>query len=218
MLEQLISSLDILSLFCQHIIKLKKSSESNVTKAMVAMMGCLTSDFDHLRLNAEKIIGPVLPQKINNERDLYRVYAKSMKNTPTVINVDIDITFLEALSKFKVNFQLDDFVVMNVANQEYSPFRLLEEAVENATWLVCTGLQKCSDYGNLLDFLIKWLKTAKINDNFRFWIICEGIDALTLTTIQKCGSHYLGYEPPEPEEESRHGHLTISAFVEAKER
>ena len=33
---------------------------------------------------------------------------------PTVINVDIDITFLEALSKFKVNYELDDFVVRGV--------------------------------------------------------------------------------------------------------
>ena len=54
-------------------------------------------------------MGKVIPQKINNERDLYRVYAKSMKDVPTVINVDIDITFLEALSKFKVNFTIDDF-------------------------------------------------------------------------------------------------------------
>ena len=45
---------------------------------------------------------------------------------PTVINVDIDITFLEALSKFKVNYELDDFVVLNVAKQTGSPFRYLK--------------------------------------------------------------------------------------------
>ena len=45
---------------------------------------------------------------------------------PTVINVDIDITFLEALSKFKVNYELDDFVVLNVAKQTGSPFRYVK--------------------------------------------------------------------------------------------
>jgi hypothetical protein len=47
---------------------------------------------------------------------------------PTVINVDIDITFLEALSKFKVNYELDDFVVLNVAKQSGSPFRYLKNS------------------------------------------------------------------------------------------
>ena len=72
-------------------------------------------------------MGKVIPQKINNERDLYRVYAKSLKDMPTVINVDIDITFLEALSKFKVNFQLDDFMVLNVTQHEFSPFRYFND-------------------------------------------------------------------------------------------
>ena len=76
--------------------------------------------------NADKISSTIIPQKINNERDLYRVYAKSQKDMPTVINVDIDITFLEALSKFKVNYELDDFVVLNVAKQTGSPFRYLK--------------------------------------------------------------------------------------------
>ena len=95
--------------------------------------------------------------------------------------------------------------------------RLLEESVERATWLVCTGIQKNRVSGNLLDFLIRWLKTAKnINDNFRFWIICEGIDALTLTTVQKCCSHYLGNEITEDYKDKKG--IPISAFAEAKER
>ena len=60
----------------------------------------------HFQANADKISSTIIPQKINNERDLYRVYAKSQKDMPTVINVDIDITFLEALSNFKLIFML----------------------------------------------------------------------------------------------------------------
>ena len=163
-----------------------------------------------------RIVGKVIPQKINNERDLYRVYAKSMKDVPTVINVDIDITFLEALSKFKVNFTIDDFMVLNVTQHEFSPFRLLEEAVERATWLVCVGVNKKKESGNLLDFMIRWLKSARsVHDNFRLWIICEGIDALTLSSVQKCSSHYLGHEPPE---DRLKGETKITAFTEANER
>ena len=83
----------------------------------------LMSYLNLFQANADKISSTIIPQKINNERDLYRVYAKSQKDMPTVINVDIDITFLEALSKFKVNYELDDFVVLNVAKQTGSPFR-----------------------------------------------------------------------------------------------
>ena len=163
-----------------------------------------------------RIVGKVIPQKINNERDLYRVYAKSMKDVPTVINVDIDITFLEALSKFKVNFTIDDFMVLNVTQHQFSPFRLLEEAVERATWLVCVGVNKKKESGNLLDFMIRWLKSARsVHDNFRLWIICEGIDALTLSSVQKCSSHYLGHEPPE---DRLKGETKITAFTEANER
>lgn len=76
----------------------------------------------------------------------------------------------------------------------------------------------------MLDFLIRWLKTAKtVDDNFRFWIICEGIDALTLTTVQKCCSHYLGHETTEvytfdQEENQVFPAVPISAFGEAKDR
>jgi hypothetical protein len=91
--------------------------------------------------------------------------------------------------------------------------------VEKATWLVCTGIQANRASGNLLDFLIRWLKTAKnINDNFRFWIICEGIDALTLTTVQKCCSNFLGNEVAEDFKDVKDGEIPISAFAEAKER
>ena len=97
-----------------------------------------------------------------------------------------------------------------------SIYRLLEEAVERATWLVCVGVNKKKESGNLLDFMIRWLKTAKsVNDNFRLWIICEGIDALTLTTVQKCASHYLGHEPVE---ERGKGETRITVFQEANER
>jgi hypothetical protein len=78
-------------------------------------------------------------------------------------------------------------------------FRLLEEAIDKATWLVCTGIEKdSSDCENLLDFLIRRLKTSKVvNDNFRFWIICQDKNALSLATAQKCVSHFLGYEHPD---------------------
>ena len=91
--------------------------------------------------------------------------------------------------------------------------------MEKATWLVCTGIQANRASGNLLDFLIRWLKTAKnINDNFRFWIICEGIDALTLTTVQKCCSNFLGNEGSDEFKDVKDGEIPISAFAEAKER
>ena len=54
-----------------------------------------------------------------------------------------------------------------------------------------------------------------MNDNFRFWIICEGIDALTLTTVQKCCSNFLGNEASD---DFKDGDTSISAFSEAKER
>ena len=45
--------------------------------------------------------------------------------------------------------------------------------------------------------MIRRLKTSQnIHDNFRFWIICQDMKALTLTTAQKCCSHYLGHEIP----------------------
>ena len=89
------------------------------------MLTILTSDYDYFEEYAEKTCAKVLPQKINNDRDLYRIYAKSAKDVPTVINVDIEITFLEALSKFSVNFTLDDFMVLNVAKSNFSPFRYI---------------------------------------------------------------------------------------------
>ena len=125
MLEQLIMNMENVTVFGTQLRLLKKSSNSTLTKSMVSIMACLTSDYNHFQVNADKISSTIIPQKINNERDLYRVYAKSQKDMPTVINVDIDITFLEALSKFKVNYELDDFVVLNVSEhlQSGSPFR-----------------------------------------------------------------------------------------------
>ena len=89
--------------------------------------------------------------------------------------------------------------------------------MEKAAWLICIGITKHRDSGNLLDFLIRWLKTAKsVNDNFRFWIICEGIDALNLTTVQKCISHFLGHEAiPEIDPDNPN---PIFEFQEAKEK
>ena len=64
--------------------------------------------------------------------------------------------------------------------------------------------------------MIRWLKTAKsVNDNFRLWIVCEGIDALTLTTAQKCSSDYLGHEPAEVREKDD---TKIKVFQEAHDR
>ena len=99
--------------------KINETDQAVTNKWQYPLMNYL----DHFQANADKISSTIIPQKINNERDLYRVYAKSQKDMPTVINVDIDITFLEALSKFKVNYELDDFVVLNVAKQTGSPFR-----------------------------------------------------------------------------------------------
>ena len=121
--EQILSELENVTIFASLWRSLKQSSNSLLTKAVSRMVTCLTSDYYHFKMNAERIVGPVIPQKINNERDLYRIYAKSQKDIPTVINVDVGITFLEALSKFRFNFTLDDVVVLNVSKQTTSPFR-----------------------------------------------------------------------------------------------
>ena len=123
MLEQLLSNLPNVTLFASQMNSIRKSTSSGIATGALDLLAILASDLDHFETNAERILNKVLPQKINNDRDLYRVYAKSSKDIPTVINVDIDITFLEALSKFRVNFQLDDFMVLNVAKPNFSPFR-----------------------------------------------------------------------------------------------
>jgi hypothetical protein len=125
MLEQLISSMANVTLFSSQLRSVKKGSKCiKVANAAMDILASLTSfDFRQFEANAEAILTKVLPQKINNDRDLYRVYAKSAKDMPTVVNVDIDITFLEALCKFSSNFQLEDFMILNVAKPNFSPFR-----------------------------------------------------------------------------------------------
>ena len=71
--------------------------------------------------------------------------------------------------------------------------RLLEDAMEHATWMLVTGVENKSDIANLLDFMIRRLKTNKsVHENFRLWIVCEDLDAINLSTAQKCTSHFLG--------------------------
>ncbi len=75
--------------------------------------------------------------------------------------------------------------------------RLLEEAVDRSAWLICTGINQTSECTNLLDFMIRRLKMFKtVNDNFRFWIVCQDIKDINLVTAQRTVGHYLGIELP----------------------
>lgn len=98
---------------------------SKTSEAVSQILNCLriSKDFETFHNSSESILNQILPQKINNDRDLYRVYAKSSKNTPTILKIDADISFLEAMSKFKVNFQLDDIIMINLCHQHLSPVR-----------------------------------------------------------------------------------------------
>jgi hypothetical protein len=51
MLEQLICNMSDVTLFGKQLRLLKKSSNSTVTKSMVSMMACLTSDYHHFQGN-----------------------------------------------------------------------------------------------------------------------------------------------------------------------
>ena len=72
MLEQLILNLENVTVFGHQLRGLKQSSDFILTKSMVSMMACFTSDYNHFQTNADKISSAIIPQKINNERDLYR--------------------------------------------------------------------------------------------------------------------------------------------------
>ena len=51
MLEQLICNMSDVTLFGKQLRLLKKSSNSTVTKSMVSMMACLSSDYHHFQGN-----------------------------------------------------------------------------------------------------------------------------------------------------------------------
>ena len=73
--------------------------------------------------------------------------------------------------------------------------------MEQGTWVLVTGIENKPEIVNLLDFMIQRLKTNKtVHENFRFWIVCEDLQAINLTTAQKCTSHFLGDEFDEEDE------------------
>ena len=128
MLNELLSpdSIDPTEFFdrLQSIQKPGDTGLSKLSDAVSQILNCLrATDFEIYQISSESILTTILPQKINNDRDLYRVYAKSSKNTPTIVKIDADISFLEAMSKFKVNFQLDDIVMINLCHQHITPVR-----------------------------------------------------------------------------------------------
>ena len=128
MLNELLSpdSIDATEFFerLQSIQKPGDTGLSKLSDAVSQVLNCLrATDFEIYQISSESILTTILPQKINNDRDLYRVYAKSSKNTPTIVKIDADISFLEAMSKFKVNFQLDDIVMINLCHQHITPVR-----------------------------------------------------------------------------------------------
>ena len=113
--------------FFERLSTIQKPGDSGLSKlseSISQILNCLrASDFETYQSSSESILNTILPQKINNDRDLYRVYAKSTKNTPTIVKIDADISFLEAMSKFKVNFQLDDIIMINLCHQHITPVR-----------------------------------------------------------------------------------------------
>ena len=113
--------------FFERLQSIQKPGDTGLSKlsdAVSQVLNCLrATDFGIYQISSESILTTILPQKINNDRDLYRVYAKSSKNTPTIVKIDADISFLEAMSKFKVNFQLDDIVMINLCHQHITPVR-----------------------------------------------------------------------------------------------
>ena len=123
--ELLTEDLDNLPRFFERLESIQKpGSQSKVSEAVSQILNCLRNkDFEAYHNSSESILNTILPQKINNDRDLYRVYAKSSKNTPTILKIDADISFLEAMSKFKVNFQLDDIVMVNLSHHHIKPVR-----------------------------------------------------------------------------------------------
>lgn len=67
--------------------------------------------------------------------------------------------------------------------------------MEHAAWMLVTGVENKPDIANLLDFMIRRLKTSKtVHENFRLWIVCENLGAINLSTAQKCTCHFLGDE------------------------
>ena len=128
MLNELLSSDSIdPNEFFERLQLIQKPGDTGLSKlsdAVSQVLNCLrATDFEIYQISSESILTTILPQKINNDRDLYRVYAKSSKNTPTIVKIDADISFLEAMSKFKVNFQLDDIVMINLCHQHITPVR-----------------------------------------------------------------------------------------------
>ena len=69
MLEQLILDMSDVTLFGKQLRLLKKSSNSTVTKSMVSMMACLSSDYHHFQGNLLRSIDKktVSREGINNE-------------------------------------------------------------------------------------------------------------------------------------------------------
>ena len=115
------------TIFFERLREIQKPGDTGLSKlseAISQILNCLrATDFETFQSSSESILNTILPQKINNDRDLYRVYAKSTKNTPTIVKIDADISFLEAMSKFKVNFQLDDIIMINLCHQHITPVR-----------------------------------------------------------------------------------------------
>ena len=128
MIDELISGSDKTepSEFFERLQSIQKpeGGQTKISDAVSQILNCLRSlDFETYHNSSESILQTILPQKVNNDRDLYRVYAKSSKNTPTILKIDADISFLEAMSNFKVNFQLDDIIMLNLCHQHITPVR-----------------------------------------------------------------------------------------------
>ena len=89
--------------------------------------------------------------------------------------------------------------------------------MEHATWMLVTGVMNKPDIANLLDFMIRRLKTNKtVHENFRLWIVCEDLNAINLSTAQKCTCHFLGDEIGE-EQDDDHDKMESKQDGEKKE-
>ncbi len=124
MLDQILTNMTDVTMFAKNFKTIKaKADHSRFAECLLNSLLLLAMGYKRFEAGGDGVLSKVLTLKINNERDLYRMYAKSSKEMPTMVKVDTDISFLEALCKFSVNFTLDDLVILDIGKPDFSPSR-----------------------------------------------------------------------------------------------
>ena len=78
--------------------------------------------------------------KFCRDRDLYRVYGKSTKDAPIVLNVEADIAFLDAMSKFSLNYTLEDFMMVDLRHRKDSQSESGETSSSSSSFVTQPGV------------------------------------------------------------------------------